>query len=205
MRFLAAGPSALLVEAGSLTEVRALQAEINRRRASGWAPTLLDVVPAAETVLLDGVEDPRAVERDIRSWTIAPAGTGTGAVIEIRCRYDGPDLTAVAAQWGVTAAEAAAIHASLEHEVAFLGFAPGFAYLAGLGPDREVARRDTPRPALPAGRVALGGRYTGVYPRVSPGGWQLIGHTEAALWEPGRTPPALLQAGDRVRFTEITP
>lgn len=204
MRFLPAGPGALLVEAGSLPEVRALQAEINRRRAGGWAPTLLDVVPAAETVLLDGVEDPRAIERDIRSWTLPPAEAGPGAVIEIRCRYDGPDLPAVARQWGVTAAEAAAIHASIEHEVAFLGFAPGFAYLAGLGPGREVARRDAPRPAVPAGSVALAGRYTGVYPRASPGGWQLIGQTEAAVWDQDRTPPALLRAGDRVRFTDIT-
>ena len=204
MRFLPAGPGALLVEMESLPEVRALHAEITRRRASGWAPTLLDVVPAARTILLDGVEEPGVVMHDIQSWSVPPIPAGGGAVIEIHCRYDGPDLPAVAAQWGVSVPEAVRIHASLEHEVAFCGFAPGFAYITGISHSRQVARRDSPRTAVPAGSVALGGLYTGIYPQVSPGGWQVIGHTGAVMWDLSRNPPSLLQAGDKVRFIDVT-
>jgi KipI family sensor histidine kinase inhibitor len=205
VRFLPAGPGALLVEVDSLGQVRALQAEIGRRRDGGWAPSLQDVVPAACTILLDGIDDQAAIAADIRCWAIPPVAADAGPVTEIRCRYDGPDLPAVAAQWNVSAAEAAAIHASLEHEVAFCGFAPGFPYIAGLGREREVARRDSPRPVVAAGSVAVGGRYTGIYPRDSPGGWQVIGHTDAVMWDLRRDPAALLLAGDRVRFIDITP
>jgi KipI family sensor histidine kinase inhibitor len=204
VRFLPAGPGALLVEMESLPEVQALHAEITRRRAGGWAPALLDVVPAARTILLDGVEEPGVVMHDIQSWSVPPIPAGGGAVIEIHCQYDGPDLPAVAAQWGVSVPEAVRIHASLEHEVAFCGFAPGFAYITGISHSRQVARRDSPRTAVPAGSVALGGLYTGIYPKVSPGGWQVIGHTGAVMWDLGRNPPSLLQAGDRVRFIDVT-
>jgi KipI family sensor histidine kinase inhibitor len=203
VRFRPAGPSALLVEVDSLDQARALHAEIGRRRAGGWAPSLLDVVPGACTVLLDGVEDHGRAAADVRSWTIPPVPAGSGPVTEIRCRYDGADLPAVAAQWQVSVAEAVRIHTSIEHEVAFCGFAPGFPYIAGLGQDREVARRDTPRSAIPAGSVALGGAYTGIYPRASPGGWQVIGRTDAVMWDLARDPAALLQAGDRVRFIDV--
>jgi allophanate hydrolase subunit 1 len=204
VRFLPAGPGALLVEVDGLAQARALNAEVGRRRAAGWAPSLLDVVPAACTLLLDGIGDPTAVERDIRSWTIPPVPAGTGPVTEIRCRYDGPDLAAVADQWGVPVTEAVRIHSSIEHEVAFCGFAPGFPYLTGIGASREVPRRDSPRTSIPAGSVALGGEYTGIYPRTSPGGWQVIGHTDAVMWDAARDPAALLTAGDRVRFIAIS-
>jgi KipI family sensor histidine kinase inhibitor len=205
VRFRPAGPAALLVEVDSLDQARALHAEIGRRRAGGWAPSLLDVVPGARTVLLDGVQDHARAARDIRSWTIPPVPAGSGPVTEIHCRYDGPDLPAVAAQWHLSVPEAIALHASIEHEVAFCGFAPGFPYIAGIGRGREVARRDSPRSAIPAGSVALGGEYTGIYPRTSPGGWQVIGRTAAVLWDAGRDPAALLVAGDRVRFIDVTP
>lgn len=96
-------------------------------------------------------------------------------------------------------AEVARIHAAADYRVAFCGFAPGFGYLTGL--PREVPRRVTPRTAVPAGSVALAGPYTGVYPRSSPGGWQLIGTTDAVLWDTARVPAALLAPGTRVRFT----
>jgi KipI family sensor histidine kinase inhibitor len=204
VRFLPAGRSALLVEVDGLAEVRALQAEIGRQRAAGWAPSLADLVPGARTILLDGLADAAAAVRDISSWTIPPVPVGHRPVTEIRCRYDGPDLAAVAAQWDVSVPAAVAMHASLAHEVAFCGFAPGFPYIAGLGPGREIARRDSPRAMVPAGSVAVGGVYTGIYPRASPGGWQLIGRTDAVLWDPGRDPAALLTAGDRVRFVDVT-
>jgi KipI family sensor histidine kinase inhibitor len=203
VRFLPAGRGALLVEVDDLAQVRALQAEIGRRRAGGWAPSLVDLVPGARTILLDGITDAAAAARDIGSWTIPPVPAGTRPVTEIRCWYDGPDLAAVAAQWGVSVPAAVALHAALEHEVAFCGFAPGFPYIAGLGPDREIARRDSPRALVPAGSVAVGGVYTGIYPRASPGGWQIIGRTDAVLWDAAREPAALLAAGDRVRFVAV--
>jgi len=205
VRFRPAGPGALLVEVDTLAQVRALYARIEAERAAGWAAGLTDVVPAARTILLDGSTDQAGLERDLRSWAVAPLPPASGPVTEIGCRYDGPDLAAVAAQWGVPPGEVAAVHGALEHEVAFCGFAPGFPYIAGLGAGREVARRDNPRPAVPPGSVALAGEYTGIYPRASPGGWQLIGHTDAVMWDPGREPAALLQPGDRVRFVDMTP
>jgi len=204
MRFRSAGPSALLVEVDTLDEVRALHTRIERERARGWAPGLIDVIPAARTVLLDGVPDQPGLAGELRSWSVAPLPPGASRVVEIECRYDGPDLADVAAQWAVSPGRVAAIHAALPHEVAFCGFAPGFPYIAGLGGGREVARRDQPRPAVPAGSVALGDEYTGIYPRTSPGGWQIIGRTDAVMWDTERDPAALLEPGDQVRFVDIT-
>jgi KipI family sensor histidine kinase inhibitor len=205
MRFRPCGPGALLVEVDSLALVRALYARIEAERARGWAPGLVDVVPAARTVLLDGVADQAALAAEVRSWSIAPRPAAAGRLIEIACRYDGPDLDEVARQWDVRPERVAAIHSALRHEVAFCGFVPGFPYIAGLGGGREVTRRDQPRAAVLAGSVALGDEYTGIYPRTSPGGWQIIGYTEAVMWDSGRTPAALLQPGDRVRFVDVTP
>jgi KipI family sensor histidine kinase inhibitor len=202
IRCLPAGPHALLIEVASLAEARALHAEIERRRAAGWAPSLTDVVPAARTVLLDGVERPEDTEREIRSWVIPAAPAVTGPLVEIPCRYDGPDLAEVAAVWGVLPAEVAAIHSAIVHEVAFCGFGPGFAYLSGIGEERTVPRRARPRSRVPAGSVALAGCYTGIYPWPSPGGWQLIGRTELAVWDPAAEPPTLLRPGCRVRFVD---
>jgi KipI family sensor histidine kinase inhibitor len=205
VRFRPAGPWALLVEVESLAIVRALYARIERERARGWAAGLVDVIPAARTVLLDGVADQAALAAEIRSWSIVPSPQAAGQVVEIACRYDGPDLGEVGRQWGIQPEQVAAIHSALSHEVAFCGFVPGFPYVAGLGGGREVTRRDRPRAAVPAGSVALGDEYTGIYPRSSPGGWQIIGHTDAVMWDPGRDPAALLQPGDRVRFVDVTP
>jgi KipI family sensor histidine kinase inhibitor len=201
VRFYPVGAAALLVELDDLAAVLALHAEIGRRRAGGWAPSLVDVIPAARTILLDGVTDRAATERQIRGWDVRPAAAPDGPVVEIPCRYDGEDLAAVASLWEVTEREAARIHAGTEYRVAFCGFAPGFAYLTGLSEELAVPRRPTPRAAVPAGSVALAGPYTGVYPRSSPGGWQLIGSTDAVIWDASRDPPALLAPGTRVRFT----
>jgi KipI family sensor histidine kinase inhibitor len=204
VRFRPAGPSALLVEVDSLAQVRALHARIEEERARGWAPDLVDVIPAARTVLLDGVPDQPALAGQLRSWKVAPLTSGSGRVVEIACRYDGPDLADVAGQWGVPPERVPAIHAGLAHEVAFCGFAPGFPYIAGLGGGHETARRDQPRSSVPAGSVALGDEYTGIYPRTSPGGWQIIGRTDAVMWDSDRDPAALLQPGDQVRFVDVT-
>jgi KipI family sensor histidine kinase inhibitor len=204
VRFLPSGPRALLVEVADLDEVTALQAEVQRRRADGWAPSLADVVPGARTLLLDGLDDVAATARELRDWTIAPVTPGEGETVRIECVYDGPDLDDVARAWRVSPEAVASAHAALQHTVAFCGFNPGFAYLAGLGDDRSVPRRDSPRTRVPGGSVGVAGVYSGIYPRESPGGWQLIGRTEAALWDDAREPPALLVPGHRVRFVDAT-
>jgi KipI family sensor histidine kinase inhibitor len=210
VRFLSAGPRALLVELDDLDGMRALAAEVSRRRSDGWAPSLLDVIPGARTVLLDGLDDIPSAIADLRSWRLDVDALGASAPVDvgettaqIACRYDGPDLAGVAAGWGVTEAQAIEIHTSTPFVVAFCGFAPGFAYLAGLGSGRAVARRASPRATVPAGSVALAGEFTGIYPRPSPGGWQIIASTDVVLWDAGRDPPALLSPGDHVRFRDV--
>ncbi len=168
-----------------------------------------DVVPAAVTVLFDGVDDLDALPGQLAGW--APgAAPPRGELVELPVTYDGPDLAVVAEAWGIGADEVAARHASREYVVAFCGFAPGFAYLIrrGSASDRQipdVPRRPTPRPQVPAGSVALAGPWTGIYPAPSPGGWQLLGTTDATLWDQARAEPALLPPGTRVRFRDASP
>ena len=198
------GAEALLVELDDAGGVLALHGEIERRRALGWCPSLIDVVPGARTILLHGVTDPGAVADEISGWEVLAAVAPEGPVVEIPCWYVGEDLTAVASSWRVSEREVARIHAGMEYRVAFCGFAPGFAYLTGLAEQFAVPRRSSPRTAVPAGSVALAGAYTGIYPRPSPGGWQIIGQTDAVVWDIDRDPPALLAPGTRVRFVDVT-
>jgi biotin-dependent carboxylase-like uncharacterized protein len=131
-----------------------------------------------------------------------PAEVGDGEVVEVPVHYDGDDLEEVAALTGLTPAEVVAAHTGRPWQVGFVGFAPGFAYLVDGDPRLRVPRRSSPRPRVPAGAVGLADEYSGVYPRSSPGGWQLLGHTDVALWDLDRDPPALLRPGLRVRFTD---
>ena len=204
MRALPVGDSALLVEVSSGDEAQALHAELLRRRAEGLL-TVREIVPAARTVLLDGLDDPVRLASELTASEVPAAPRREQAVVDIPVRYDGPDLADVAAHWGVDEREVARIHASTEFSVAFCGFAPGFGYLTGLPRHYDVPRRATPRTAVPAGSVALAGPYTGVYPRSSPGGWQLIGRTDTVLWDHARVPAALLSPGTRVRFVPVGP
>ncbi|MFE1443739.1 allophanate hydrolase subunit 1 [Streptomyces sp. NPDC058739] len=199
MRVLRVGDDALLVEVPSGEEAEALLAELLRRRAEG-SLRVRELVPAARTVLLDGVAEPSRTAAELTATPLPPVPPRARDVVELPVRYDGPDLADVAAHWGVSAREVARIHAGTEFRVAFCGFAPGFGYLTGLPPRYDVPRRTTPRTAVPAGAVALAGPYTGVYPRSSPGGWQLIGTTDSVLWDHARVPAALLSPGARVRF-----
>ncbi|NJQ03505.1 5-oxoprolinase subunit B family protein [Streptomyces zingiberis] len=200
MRALPVGRHALLVETGGPEATAALHAELERRRAAGLLPPVREIVPAERTVLLDGVAEPRALAADLARWEIPPAPRGAGREIRLTVRWDGPDLAEVAAAWRVRPEEVAEIVGGARFRVAFCGFAPGFGYLTGLPERYRVPRRPTPRTAVPAGSVALAGRYAGVYPRSSPGGWQLVGSTDAVLWDPGREPAALLVPGTGVRF-----
>jgi KipI family sensor histidine kinase inhibitor len=202
MRALPVGDSALLVEVASGEEAQAVHAELLRRRAEG-SLTVREIVPAARTVLLDGLEDPVRLASELTTSAVPPAPPRARDVIELPVRYDGPDLADVAALWNVPEQEVARVHAATEFRVAFCGFAPGFGYLTGLPVRYDVPRRATPRTSVPPGAVALAGPYTGVYPRSSPGGWQLIGTTDAVLWDHARVPAALLAPGTRVRFVPV--
>ncbi|MFJ4921801.1 5-oxoprolinase subunit PxpB [Streptomyces sp. NPDC088725] len=201
MRTLPVGDRALLVELDSAEETAALHAELLRRRAAGTLPALREIVPAARTVLLDGLADPAGLAARLESWVLPPPDVRAADSVELAVRYDGPDLPEVAALWGVSEEEVVRIHSAAEFRVAFCGFAPGFGYLTGLAERYAVPRRPSPRTSVPAGSVGLAGPYTGVYPRSSPGGWQLIGTTDAVLWDSARDPAALLGPGTRVRFT----
>ncbi|MFB6981959.1 5-oxoprolinase subunit B family protein [Streptomyces scopuliridis] len=200
MRALPVGDRALLVELADGEEAAAFHAELLRRRASGVLPPVREIVPAARTVLLDGLDDPTGFAAGLDGWRAEATDARVPDTVELPVRYDGPDLAEVAALWGVPDRDVARIHSAAEFRVAFCGFAPGFGYLTGLPARYAVPRRPTPRTSVPPGSVALAGPYTGVYPRSSPGGWQLIGTTDTVLWDPARVPAALLAPGTRVRF-----
>ncbi|HEV3106221.1 MAG TPA: 5-oxoprolinase subunit PxpB [Trinickia sp.] len=169
---------------------------------------VLEVVPGMNNLTI--VFDPLAADIEVLAgelalaWERAASTPPTAREIKISVRYggeDGPDLEAVAEHTGLTVDEVVARHANGEYVVFFLGFQPGFSYLGGLNPSLHTPRRASPRLEVPAGSVGIGGAQTGIYPAASPGGWQLIGRTELRLFDPARTPPTLLQPGDRVRFT----
>ncbi|MFD0276125.1 5-oxoprolinase subunit PxpB [Kitasatospora sp. NPDC127111] len=202
-RILPVGERALLVEVPGPAEVGALYAWLRERQEAGELPAVEEIVPAARTVLLDGVADLRALTAVLRAARPAAAGAVPGPLLEVPTVYDGADLAEVAGFWGVSAEAAVRIHSEAAYVVAFCGFAPGFGYLTGLPERYAVPRRDTPRSAVPAGSVALAGPYTGVYPHSSPGGWQLLGRTGLPLWDADREPAALLAPGVRVRFTAV--
>lgn len=198
------GDRALLVEVDSLDEVLALYPALTAGRVDG----VLELVPAARTVLvtLDPVRlSLGAAENWVRSVTPAPLAEREGSLVTIDVVYDGEDLAEVAQSLGIAADDVIRLHTTGEWHVAFIGFAPGFAYLAmpslgDSGPALDIPRRATSRPRVPAGAVGLAGEFTGIYPRSSPGGWQLIGRTDALVWDPERPSPALLQPGMRVQF-----
>ncbi|MFI2200252.1 allophanate hydrolase subunit 1 [Streptomyces sp. NPDC020192] len=202
VRVRRAGRCALLVELPDAERAAAFHAELLRRRAAGTLPPVAEIVPGARTVLLDGVTHPEQLARRMAGWEVPSRAADDSGVVEIPVRYDGPDLPHVAARWGVRTEEVAARHASYTYRVAFCGFAPGFGYLTGLPAELHLPRRDTPRTRVPAGAVALAGPYSAVYPRATPGGWQLIGTMPdpAPLWDLTRDEPALLTPGTRVRF-----
>lgn len=203
MRIRPVGAGALLLECADAAEVEAWRAELWRRR-SGGELAAVEIVPAARTVLVDGVPDPDAAAGRIESWTPAPAGAAeVGAELEIPTHYDGEDLADVAAGWGVSVPEAVRRISGTELRVAFCGFAPGFAYLTGLPEAWAVTRLPSPRPRVPAGSVALAGPYAGIYPSESPGGWRLVGRTEITLFDVDRDPPARLVPGARVRLVDV--
>jgi KipI family sensor histidine kinase inhibitor len=137
-----------------------------------------------------------------RSRELASSATAFATHV-IPTRYDGPDLDSVAERVQMSRAAVILAHSSREYHVLAIGFLPGWGYLGPLDPALSLPRRTTPRTRVPAGSVAIAGAQTGVYPRVTPGGWHLIGSTDVVLFDPQRDPPSLLRAGDRVRFSPV--
>lgn len=194
------GDRAFLAELASLEAVMSLQAQLQGGAAEG----VVDVVAAAKTVLITA-DSPESAERlmaHVRQLDVRATASTNSRRVRIEVVYDGEDLDDVARLTGLSPAGVIEAHSSHEWNAAFTGFAPGFAYLIGDG-RLDVPRRQSPRTAVPPGSVALAGGYSAVYPRRSPGGWQLIGRTAAAMWDSARTEPALIRPGDSIRFVPV--
>jgi KipI family sensor histidine kinase inhibitor len=200
LRCRAFGEWALLVECGDLDTVRRLHAFLVQQQL----PWLRELRTAYDTVLVvarpgDGQQlDDLATQLLTARLPVVPGVARREVVLDVV--YDGPDLDEVAALAGLSVDEVVARHTAPPYEVAFLGFTPGFPYLLGLDPALAVPRLAVPRTSVPAGSVGIGGDQTGVYPSATPGGWRLIGHTDAALFDVSRDEPALVRSGDVVRF-----
>jgi KipI family sensor histidine kinase inhibitor len=207
MRTRPVGSHALLILLDSTADTLAAQKSV--RDLAAGTPSLvppIDVVPAARTVLLDGLPDAPAIEAWSRALARTDLGTSPepsgahGDTVVVDVRYDGADLEVVADLWDCSVEAVVTRHSAVEYVVAFCGFAPGFAYCVPAVPLPAVPRRKEPRARVSAGSVGLAGEYCGVYPAAMPGGWQLIGTTAAVLFDPANDPPALLSPGQRLRF-----
>jgi KipI family sensor histidine kinase inhibitor len=197
------GRGAVLVEVTAPDpheRVAAWYAALCHRRDEG-ALVAVDIVPAARTVLIDGVPDPAALAAELgRLPAPEPLPGKRGPLIRIPTVYDGQDLDDVARRWDTSPDGVIKRHTAIEFRVAFCGFAPGFAYLTGLPAELRVPRLPEPRVRVPAGSVALADEYTAVYPAASPGGWRLLGRTDLVLFDLAADPPTMLRPGARVRF-----
>lgn len=206
MRFLPASDCALLLELDDLTQTMA----VYRHVAAQQLPGIEDLVPAARTLLVHFnpyvthaqqlIESLRALALQAVQMEQGKEGT-PGRLVEIPVHYNGEDLPDVAELLGISVAEVIARHTAQPYDAAFAGFAPGFVYLSG-GANFQVPRRQSPRTKVPAGSVALGGNFSAVYPSASPGGWQLLGVTDVAMWDLQRAEPAYIQPGFRVQFVD---
>ena len=214
-RFRTGGDRAIFVEFGD-----AIDPQINRRARNlalvlqkEGIPGVIETVPAYRSLLV--YFEPRQINaRQLRETLYQLAQSpGEGELrkprlIEIPTAYGGeygPDLEFVAAHNSLSTPEVVRLHAGTPYLIYMIGFIPGFPYLGGISSKIAAPRLATPRVKIPAGSVGIAGRQTGIYPAESPGGWQLIGRTPLKLFDPGREPPALFQAGDYLRFTSITP
>lgn len=172
-------------------------------------PGLIEVVPAYDSfaVFFDlAICTADQVELEVAFQLVAMVeerSLGEGKLVEIPVVYDGMDLVDVAEANGLSVAEVVQLHSGQVYEVVTLGFVPGFPFLRGLHEQLATPRRAEPRKVVPAGSVGIAGGQTGIYPTATPGGWHLIGRTEAVLFDARREVPSLLAAGDRVRFVPV--
>ena len=203
MRFLPVNLDVLLVELKDLDETLALFDALTAEPIAG----VEEIVPAARTLMIQF--RPSTLERQtlvnrIAGQDLSQRREVEHRRVEIPVHYNGEDLDEVATLLNINRAEVIQRHTAHDYSVAFCGFAPGFAYLTG-GAGFQVPRRQTPRTRIPAGAVALAGDFSGVYPKASPGGWQIIGVTPLQMWDLNRAEPALLRPGYKVRFTDAGP
>jgi len=201
MRILPSGTTALLVELDGLDDVLGLYDGFLDNMPHG----VVDVVPAARTLLV--VTDPAAttltaVADAVRRTTASREQRQSGELLEVPVTYDGDDLEEAARLLDCDTAELVRRHTADEWSVAFCGFVPGFGYLTSTTWQQDVPRRSSPRKKVPPGSIGLAGEFSGVYPRESPGGWQLIGRTDLVVLDLSRDPAALLRPGVRVRFVD---
>ncbi|RYE62841.1 MAG: 5-oxoprolinase subunit PxpB, partial [Oxalobacteraceae bacterium] len=202
MRFLPVRDDSVLVELADLGEALALFDALDTNPVDG----IREIIPAARTLLI--AFDPGVISNEALTDAVAALAGGerkaaSGPLVEIPVRYDGEDLGEVAGILGLSVTEVIRLHGESEYVAAFTGFAPGFAYLSGGDQRLNVPRRKSPRTRVPAGAVGLAGEFSGVYPKTSPGGWQLIGTTPLAMFDIDRAPASLLQPGSRVRFRDM--
>jgi len=217
MRIEPLGDSALLVRVVEEFEAeKSLDAVLRaiQQLERAEIPGIIELAPAYTTigVFLDPARSgtfadtsasiERALERELELATVRAAAT-----IEVPVCYESefaPDLDEVARHTKLSPEEIIRRHSAANYRVSCVGFTPGFPYLSGLPPELATPRRASPRKEVPAGAVAIGGTQTGIYPRKSPGGWNIIGRTPLRLFDVDRQPPALFRAGDRVRFRKIS-
>jgi KipI family sensor histidine kinase inhibitor len=199
-RLLDYGAAAVLLECADFTEAGALRPAVERE-----FDQVREIVPGARTLLLR-LDAPLTTAERQRLLALPPIADSfrEQSLVSIEVDYSGADLAEVAELTGLDPDAVIAAHTGQVWTVAFCGFAPGFGYLVGENDRLSVPRRDRPRTSVPAGAVGLADAFSGVYPRSGPGGWQLIGRTDATLWDLDRDPPALLRPGVRVRFTATT-
>jgi KipI family sensor histidine kinase inhibitor len=210
------GDHALLLELPDNASVQ-VTARIARER---FGDELVDVVPGHRTLLLvwdEGLDDAAALMSNLKALAgdasafkldIRAVGNEPPPVVTVPVVYDGADLEAIAASLASSREDVVELHSGAEYTVAFMGFSPGFPYLVAEDGDEalrllELPRLATPRTEVPSGSVAVAAGYCGIYPRSSPGGWNLLGRTDAVLFDAQRDPPALLQPGTRVRFEPV--
>jgi KipI family sensor histidine kinase inhibitor len=198
------GDQALLLDFDSTAEVLAWYDALRAADLSG----VVDIVPASRTVLLKlaGHRYQASTRARLEKLCVEPSAIDVNAAsadVTVDVVYDGEDLDEVARLTGLSADQVVAAHTAAPLRVGFGGFAPGFAYLVGGDERLHVPRRAEPRTKVPVGSVGLAGEFSGIYPRETPGGWQLIGRTDAVLWDIERDPPALLTPGTLVQFRAI--
>lgn len=203
VQILHAGSRALLIAPEDHTRVDALASTLR----DGGLAGISDVLPAAQTILVttEPHVELRALEQSIQRAIATADDVDTKAVLDtelirIPVSYEGSDLEDVASILGISVEAVVQEHTSRTWTCAFVGFAPGFAYLVSSTPGLVVPRREQSRTAVPPGAVALADGYSAVYPRRSPGGWQIIGATAASTWDLARSQPALIRPGCRVQF-----
>ena len=212
------GPHALLfrfaesVDGEALARQRGIVAELERHPPAG----LIEFVPAFTTILLTFdpkiLPTPRETADDLlrRFETAAQAKLADTPVTEIPVHYNGEDLAALAEAKAMSVDELCELHRAPIYRVYMLGFSPGFPYLGDLDPRLHTPRRPSPRPRVRAGSVAIGGEHTGIYTVDSPGGWNIIGHTQVNIFDPSRGAPNgadeamfLFKPGDRLKFVAV--